>query len=301
MAILVDDKTRCLIQGITGASGARYARWMTEYGTGPVAGVSPGKGGRAVEGVPVYDTVAEALGHYAVDWSSINVPPAAVRDAALEALAHGIPNLFLYAERVPQQDVLEVLERADAQGTTVIGPNSPGIISPGRFRLGGIGGELEYLHEVFRPGPVGIMSRSGGMTSTLAHLLSKHGIGQTTAVGVGGDALIGSPFRRLLPRFPEDPETRVVVLFGEVGSPYEEDAAEYLIETRYPKPVVAFIAGRFAQPGFRYGHAGAIVERGRGTHAGKVAALKAAGVAIAESLQAIPALVRERLGGAAGR
>jgi succinyl-CoA synthetase alpha subunit len=295
MSILVDEKTCTLLQGITGRSGQRHVALMAEYNSRPVAGVTPGKGGQTIAGVVVYDTVAAALEACMVDFAAINVPPAQVRDAAFEALANGIRKIFLYAERVPVHDVLSVLEYADELDAVVIGPNSPGLCSPGKYRLGSIGGSVPYVHEVFQPGPVGVISRSGGMSTTISYLLSHHGFGQSTVIGCGGDGLVGSPFDRLLRLFAEDPQTRAIVLYGEVGTTYEEDAAEYISRVRYPKPIVAFIAGRKALPGFRYGHAGAIVEHGSGDYKSKTEALQRAGVRIAHTLQQIPLLVADAL------
>lgn len=295
MSILVDEKTCTLLQGITGQSGQRHVALMAEYHSLPVAGVTPGKGGQTVAGVVVYDTVEAALQAHPIDFAAINVPPSQVRDAAFEALANGIRKIFLYAERVPVHDVLSVLEYADELGVVVIGPNSPGLCSPGKYRLGSIGGSVPYIHEVFQPGPIGVISRSGGMSTTIAYLLSRHGLGQSTVIGCGGDGLVGSPFDRLLQLFASDSQTRAIVLYGEVGTTYEEDVAEYIARVHYPKPIVAFIAGRKALPGFRYGHAGAIVERGVGDYVSKTEALKQAGVRIARTLQEIPLLVAEEL------
>ncbi len=295
MSILIDTTTSTLIQGITGQSGQRHVALMAEYGSRPVAGVTPGKGGQTIAGVEVYDTVEAALEEWAIDFAAINVPPAQVRDAAFEALSNGIRHIFLYAERVPVHDVLSILEYADEVGAVVIGPNSPGLCSPGKYRLGSIGGSVPYVHEVFQPGPVGVISRSGGMATTISYLLSRNNLGQSTVIGCGGDGLVGSPFDRLLRLFAEDEQTRAIVLYGEVGTTYEEDAADYIARVHYPKPIIAFIAGRKALPGFRYGHAGAIVERGVGDYYSKTEALQQAGVRIARTLQEIPLLVAEAL------
>jgi len=295
MSILVDANTRAIIQGITGESGVRFTTRMTEYGSPPVAGVTPGKGGQNVMGVPVYDTVAELVREHQVDFSSINVPPAFVKDAVLEAMAAGIKKIFIYAERVPMQDEMEMMAYAEQKGVTIVGPNTPGIVSPGKFRLGGLGGAREYADQIFTPGPVGLVSRSGGMTSTIAYYLSQSGLGQSTAFGCGGDAIIGTPFKKALELFEHDPETKVVVMFGEIGTYYEEEAAEFIRAGGCTKPVVAFIAGKRALPGFRYGHAGALVQRGFGSYESKVEALRAAGVRLAATLQEIPELVRQAL------
>lgn len=295
MSILVDQDTKALIQGVTGESGQRFVTRMTEFGSPPVAGVTPGKGGQEVMGVPVYDTVAEACRHHPIDFSSINVPPAFVKDAVMEALDAGIRKIFIYAERVPLHDAMEFADAADDLGATIIGPNTPGIVSPGKFRLGGLGGGKEYVREIFTSGPVGLVSRSGGMTSTLGYTLSRAGLGQTTAFGCGGDAIIGTPFDRALALFEADPETKCVVMFGEIGTSYEEDAAEMIRAGDCTKPVVAFIAGRHALAGFRFGHAGALIERGRGTYESKVEALRSAGVTIAATIREVPELAKQAL------
>jgi len=297
MSILVDKNTKAVIQGITGESGQRFVTRMIEFGSPPVAGVTPGKGGQEVMGVPVYDTVAEACRHHPIDFSSINVPPAFVKDAVMEAMDAGIRKVFIYAERVPLHDALEMMDAADEHQVTIVGPNTPGIVSPGKFRLGGLGGGKDYVREIFTPGPVGLVSRSGGMTSTLGYTLSRAGLGQTTAFGCGGDAIIGTPFDRALALFEADPDTRCAVMFGEIGTSYEEDAAEMIRAGGFSKPAVAFIAGRHALPGFRFGHAGALIERGRGTYESKVEALRDAGVALASTIREIPELVKQALAG----
>jgi succinyl-CoA synthetase alpha subunit len=295
MSILVDAGTKAVIQGITGESGQRFVTRMAEFGSPPVAGVTPGKGGQEVMGVPVYDTVAEACRHHPIDFSSINVPPAFVKDAVMESIDAGIRKIFIYAERVPLHDALEMMDAADELEVTIVGPNTPGIVSPGKYRLGGLGGGKDYVREIFTPGPVGLVSRSGGMTSTLGYTLSRAGLGQTTAFGCGGDAIIGTPFDRALALFEADPDTKCAVMFGEIGTSYEEDAAEMIGAGGFTKPVVAFIAGRHALAGFRFGHAGALIERGRGTYESKVEALRGAGVAIAATIREIPELVKQAL------
>ncbi|MBI4668200.1 MAG: CoA-binding protein [Elusimicrobia bacterium] len=293
MAILVNENTKAIIQGITGESGLRFVNRMQEYGSPPVAGVTPGKGGQNVQGVPVYDTVVELLKHHQADWSSINVPPAFVKDAVYEAIDAGIKNIFIYAERVPIHDAMEMTAFAEKKGVTIVGPNTPGLVSPGKFRLGGLGGAKDYVKEIFTPGPVGLVSRSGGMTSTIAYYLSRSGFGQTTGFGCGGDAIIGTPFKKALALFENDPETKIVVMFGEIGTSYEEEAAAFIMSGGFTKPAVAFIAGKNALPGFRFGHAGALVMKDRGTYEGKIKALAEAGVRIAHTLQDIPRLVGE--------
>jgi succinyl-CoA synthetase alpha subunit len=296
MAILVDQNTRTVIQGATGQGGQRFIKRMADFGSPPVAGVTPGRAGEEVHGVPIFDTVKEAVEATGADFSSINVPPALVKDAAFEAFDAGIRKIFMYAERVPLFDAMEIMAYGDELGAVLVGPNSPGIVSPGKYRLGGLGGDKEYVAEIFREGNIGLCSRSGGMTSTLGYTISQGGLGLSTAVGLGGDAIIGSPFVKVLPMFEADPETEAIVMFCEIGGSMEEEAAELIRSGAITKPIVAFVAGREALAGFRFGHAGALVERGRGTYQSKVDSLGGAGVAIAPNLRDIPILLRERLG-----
>ncbi|MBI2081588.1 MAG: CoA-binding protein [candidate division NC10 bacterium] len=297
MAILADEKTRILVQGITGREAATFVRDSLEYGARVVAGVTPGKGGGAVHGVPVYDTVAAALSEHPADATVISVPPAAVRDAALEALAGGLRLLVIVTERVPRRDVAEVLCAAEEGGATVIGPNSLGILSPEKTRVGMVGGPAADVRKAYAPGPVGIMSRSGGMTTEIANLLTQHGIGQSTCVSIGGDPLVGSTFRDLLPAFAADPETKAVVLFCEPGGTAEEALATAVKAGGLPLPLVAFVAGRFADemPGVRFGHAAAIVEGERGSTRSKIAAFREAGIPVAEAFSEIATLLKRFL------
>jgi len=300
MAILVDESTRIIIQGITGREASAAAKDSLDYGTRVVAGVTPGKGGTDVYGVPVFDTVRAALAAHPADASVIAVPAPAAREAALEALENGLPLVVLMTERIPRRDVVAVLARARERGARVIGPNCLGVISPGRTRAGIVGGRAPDIGKAYRRGPVGVISRSGGMTTEIANLLTQHGIGQSTCVSVGGDPIVGSSFVDLMPLFERDQETRAVVIFGEPGGGAEEALADYAATGRSRLPVVAFIAGRFADemPGVRFGHAGTIVEGERGSTRGKIAALRHAGVLVAEDFSEIGNLVRENLGGA---
>jgi succinyl-CoA synthetase alpha subunit len=301
MAILVDEHTRIIVQGITGREAAAAARDSLEYGARVVAGVTPGKGGVEVYGVPVFDTVRAALAEHPADAAVIAVPAPAAREAALEALENGLPLVVLLTERIPRRDVVAVLARARELGARVVGPNCLGVISPGRTRAGIVGGRAADIGKAYRRGPVGVMSRSGGMTTEIANLLTQHGIGQSTCVSVGGDPIVGSSFVDLLPLFEQDRETQAVVIFGEPGGGAEETLADHIAAARPRLPVVAFIAGRFADemPGVRFGHAGTIVEGERGSTRGKIAALRRAGVRVAEEFSEIVSLVRESLGGAA--
>jgi len=285
MAILADKDTKIIVQGITGREATTFTRDMIDYGTKVVAGVTPGKGGRVVNSVPVYDTVFQALRDHPAEASLISVPPALVKEAAYEALGNGLRLLVIVSERVPRKDTIDIIAYARAEGALIIGPNTLGIISPGKIKLGMAGGRVQDVHKAFMPGPVGIMSRSGGMTTEIANLLTTNGIGQSTCIGVGGDPIIGSNFMDLLPYFIDDPETEAVVMFSEPGGVIEERLAEYVADNDIRLPVVAFIAGRFVDnmPGVRFGHAATIVEGGRGTARGKIAALRKAGIQVADA------------------
>jgi succinyl-CoA synthetase alpha subunit len=278
MAILIDESTEVLVQGITGREAQLRVRLMKEYGTKVVAGVTPGRGGRTVEGVPVYNTVQEAKEHHpGISVSAIFVPARAAKTAAFEAIDAGIGVITLHPERVPQQDMLEVIAYTRRGNSRVIGPNTIGLISPGKSLVGMIGARADLAREFFKRGPVGVVSRSGGNTTTLAYYLNKVGLGQTTAVGMGGDAFVGTTLIDLLTLFEKDEETEMVAFFGEVGTSVEEDAAEFMKGGGFSKPFVGYVSGRYARPGVRFGHAGAMISRGRGTTQGKVAALREAG------------------------
>ncbi len=295
MAILADQDTKVIIQGITGREAASFTKDMLDYGTRVVAGVTPGKQGQEVHGVPVYDTVRGALKVHPVDASVISVPPGMVKGAVLEAVENDIKLLVVVSERVPRKDVIEFLEAAREQDTRVIGPNTLGIISPERVKLGMAGGPVEDVKKAYTPGNVGIASRSGGMTTEIANLLTTHGIGQSTCIGIGGDPVVGSNFLDLIPLFDQDPETKAVVLFCEPGGIIEESLAELVISQKIALPIVAFIAGRFMDdmPGVRFGHAATIVEGDKGTAKGKIESFKKAGIHVAESFSDIVKILRE--------
>ena len=295
MAILADQDTKVIIQGITGREAASFTKDMLDYGTRVVAGVTPGKQGQEVHGVPVYDTVRGALKEHPVDASVISVPPGMVKGAVLEAVENDIKFLVVVSERVPRKDVIEFLEAAREQDTRVIGPNTLGIISPEKVKLGMAGGPVEDVKKAYTPGNVGIASRSGGMTTEIANLLTTHGIGQSTCIGIGGDPVVGSNFLDLIPLFDQDPETKAVVLFCEPGGIIEESLAELVISQKIALPIVAFIAGRFVDdmPGVRFGHAATIVEGDKGTAKGKIESFKKAGIHVAESFSDIVKILRE--------
>ena len=299
MAILVDKNTKVLIQGITGHEGARACNEMLSYGTKVLAGVTPGKGGRKVSGVPVYDTVREALAkHPNINTSLIAVPASAVKDAAMEAMFAGIPLVNILAEHVPTLDCAEIVRWARMYRMILIGPSSVGVISPKKGKIGSIGSSL--ISNVFTPGSVGVVSKSGGMTAEIAVTLTNAGNGQSTVLGIGGDQIIGFDFVDALKLFGKDPETKAVVLFGEVGGTYEEQAAEFIRKEKFKKPVVAVVAGKFTArlpQGTVLGHAGAIVAKGKGGYDSKVRAFKKAGVPVAATLDEIPGLLRKMLRG----
>ncbi len=284
MSILVDEKTRVVVQGITGNEGMFHTRQMVEYGTKVVAGVTPGKGGQKVDEIPVFNTVAEAARKTGANASAIFVPPAFAADAILEATDAELPIIVCLTEGIPTLDMVTVKKFLKEKGSTLIGPNNPGIISPGKCKIGVMAG---YIH---RPGTVGIMSRSGTLTYEVVDQLTKKGIGQSTAVGIGGDQIIGINFVDLLGMFEKDPETKAIVMIGEIGGTAEEEAAQF-IKMNVHKPVVAFIAGLTAPPGRRMGHAGAIISGGKGTAKEKMEALESAGVQVVKN----PALVGEKV------
>jgi succinyl-CoA synthetase alpha subunit len=286
MTVLVDAQTRVVVQGITGHQGTVHTRGMKEFGTAVVAGVTPGKSGAVVEGVPVYDSVREAVAATRANASCIFVPAPYAKDALLEAVDAGIRLCVVVTEHIPFHDMLVMYHYAKGKGARIIGPNCPGIAAPGKAKVGII------PNVVFRPGRVGVVSRSGTLTYEIVSGIKERGLGQSTCLGLGGDPVVGTSFVDALPLFENDSDTDVLVLVGEIGGTAEEDAAEYL-EHHFTKPVVAYIAGRSAPPGKRMGHAGAIISRGRGTAETKVAALEKAGARIARFPYEIPDLVAE--------
>jgi succinyl-CoA synthetase alpha subunit len=296
VSVLLDRETRVMVQGITGGQARAHVRYMLEYGTRVVCGVSPGKGGARVEGVPVYDTVAQALQDHRVDLSVLFIGAERVRDAALEAVEHRIATVLVLEDGVPHHDTCEVLTRAMANGVRVIGPSAQGVVSPGQAKVGGSGGS--WPERIFSPGPVGVISRSGGMGVEISLFLTRHGIGQSTYVAIGGDLMIGSGFVDLLPLFQADPQTRAVVIFGEPGTGHEEAAAACLTEGRFTKPLIAFVAGESLEQmprGLAFGHTSAIVGAGHGSAPSKKAILQAAGARVAEHFGDILPLVQEAL------
>lgn len=279
MAILIDQHTKILIQGITGSQGALHASLSLEYGVKVVGGVVPGRGGEKVHGVPVYDSVKQALEKEKVDGALILVPPSAAREAALEALENRIPLTVVVAENVPVHDTLQIRKTAQAEKLRLVGPNTIGIISPGKSKMGIMPGFL------YKEGSVGIVSRSGTLTHEVASNLSLRGIGQSTCVGIGGDPVVGTNFTEILKLFRDDPETKAVIMIGEIGGSAEEEAAVYARETRFPKPIFGFIAGQAAPPGKRMGHAGAILEKGAHSAAEKMEYLREQGIQVARKIE----------------
>jgi succinyl-CoA synthetase alpha subunit len=284
VSILLDEKSNVLVQGLTGQQARTHVAYMRSYGTNVVAGVSPGRGNGDVDGVPLYPTVHAALREHCADVSILFVPAAHVRDAALEAIEHEIPHVHILAEGVPQHDTSFVLERARVRGVRVIGPNSQGMISPGKAKLGGTGGPDPAL--LFMPGHVGVISRSGGMGAEISMYLTTHGIGQTTYVSIGGDLLIGTGFASLLEMFEADSETRCIVMFGEAGTGHEEEAARLIRAGKIQKPVVAMIVGEAVErfpKGMSFGHTSSMMERGFSSVTRKRELLADAGVDVARN------------------
>jgi len=276
MSILVDKKTRLVVQGITGSEGSFHTLQMKEYGTNVVAGVTPGKGGTEFEGVPVFNTVSEAVKKQKANTSIIFVPPAFASDAILEAADAGIKVIVCITEGIPVNDMIKVYDAIKGKGIVLIGPNCPGVISPGKAKVGIMPG---FIH---KKGTIGIVSRSGTLTYEAVKQLTDFNLGQSTGVGIGGDPIIGSRFIDIIRLFNEDQETEGIVMIGEIGGTAEEEVAEY-IKKYVSKPVVGFIAGRTAPPGRRMGHAGAIISGGKGTADEKIKAMKKAGIKVADS------------------
>ena len=284
MAIIVDDNTKLVVQGITGYQGSYHSKAMMDFGTKVVAGTSPGKAGEKVNNIPVFDSVSEAIETTGANTSCIFVPAPFCKDAALEAIDAGIKTLVVVTEHLPVLDAIHFVSVARSRGITVIGPNCPGIASPGKAKVGIL------PNKIFKKGNIGVVSKSGTLTYEIVNSITEHGLGQSTCVGIGGDRVSGTSFIDMLERFETDKQTKQIVLVGEIGGTAEEEAAEYIKEN-VNKPVVAYIAGRTAPPGKRMGHAGAIIARGRGTAESKIKALEAAGVKVAKIPTDVPELL----------
>ena len=296
MSILIDQTKRVLVQGITGREGMTRTKLMVGYGTNVVAGVTPGRGGQEVEGIPVFDTIEEAWENCgSIDISVLFIPAPLVKSAALEAIDAGVRLLVIVPDRVPIYDVLVIAKRAKAAGAKFVGPNTLGVLSPDKGVLGMMGGRAASARSWFFQGPVGISSRSGGITSSIAYYLAQEGIGATTLVHVGGDAVVGLPHPEVMKLFERDPDTKAAVIFGEIGTSQEERVADLIETGEFTKPLVAYIGGKAAKSGTRFSHAGAIVEGGRGTYEGKVERLREVGATVVESFMDLPTATKEVL------
>ena len=304
VSILIGAETTFIVQGITGREAVNLTRECLDYGAGAriVGGVTPGRLGREVHGVPVFDTVAQAVEHHGgpIDGSVVTVPPAFTKDAVIEAIANGVKLVVIVTERIPRGDVAQMVEFADEHGARIIGPNCLGIIVPDVIKMGGIGGPAKDAAKSYSPGPVGVISRSGGMTTEMSSTLSAAGLGQSTAVSIGGDAIIGQAYAELMPLFEADEETQAIVIYTEPGGRMEAQLSEWVTENNSRLPIVAFMAGRFMDemPGMSFGHAGTIVEGKEDTATEKIARLAAAGIVVAERIEDIPGLVRDKIGAA---
>jgi len=302
MSILIDRDTTFIVQGITGREAVNLTRECLDYGAGAkvVGGVTPGRKGREVHGVPVFDTVAEAVEHHgaAINGSVVTVPPAFTKDAVFEAIENGVQLVVIVTERIPRADVAQMVELAALRGARIIGPNCLGIVVPDEIKMGGIGGPAKDAVKAYSPGPVGVISRSGGMTTEMSSTLTAAGLGQSTAVSIGGDAIIGSTYAELMPLFEADEQTEAIVIYTEPGGRMVAELAEWVREHASRLPMVAFMAGRFMDemPGMSFGHAGTIVEGREDSAAEKIARLGAAGITVAQEISEIPGLVKERLG-----
>ncbi len=301
MSILVDANTTFIVQGITGREAVNLTRECLDYGAGAkvVGGVTPGRLGREVHGVPVFDTVEQAVAHHGapIDGSVVTVPPAFTKDAVFEAIENGIKLIVIVTERIPRRDVAQMVELAGNNGARIIGPNCLGIIVPDVIKMGGIGGPAKDAAKAYSPGTIGVISRSGGMTTEMSSTLTAAGMGQSTAVSIGGDAIIGSSYAELMPLFEADEATEGIVIYTEPGGRMEAQLAQWVAENNSRLPIVAFMAGRFMDemPGMSFGHAGTIVEGKEDTATEKIARLAEAGITVAEEISEIPALIQAKI------
>jgi succinyl-CoA synthetase alpha subunit len=305
MSILLNKDTTFIVQGITGREAVNLTKECLDYGSKVVGGVTPGRKGREVHGVPVFDTVAQAVEHHGgpIDGSVVTVPPAFTKDAVLEAIENGIKLIVIVTERVPRGDVAQMVELAEMRGARIIGPNCLGLIVPEVCKMGGIGGPAKDAAKAYQPGRVGVMSRSGGMTTEISSSLTQAGLGVSTAVSIGGDAIIGSAYAELMPYFEADEQTEAIVIYTEPGGRMEAQLAEWVKDNDSRLPIVAFMAGKFMDDeemkGMSFGHAGTIVEGKEDTATEKIARLEAAGIRVVERIDEIPDVVKEKLGAAA--
>jgi succinyl-CoA synthetase alpha subunit len=301
VSILLAQGTTFIVQGITGREAVNLTRECLDYGSRVVGGVTPGRKGREVHGVPVFDTVAQAVSHHgeAVDGSVVTVPPTFTKDAVLEAIENGLKLIVIVTERIPRRDVAEMVELAAMREARIIGPNCLGLIVPGVCKMGGIGGPAKDAAKAYAPGVVGVMSRSGGMTTEISSSLTQAGLGVSTAISIGGDAIIGSTYAELMPHFEADEQTEAIVIYTEPGGRMEAQLSEWVAENDSRLPIVAFMAGKFMDDaemqGMSFGHAGTIVEGKEDTASEKIARLEAAGIRVVERIDEIPAAVKERL------
>jgi succinyl-CoA synthetase alpha subunit len=301
VSILIDASTTFIVQGITGREAVNLTRECLDYGAGAriVGGVTPGRLGRDVHGVPVFDTVAQAVENHGapIDGSVVTVPPAFTRDAVVEAIENGVKLIVIVTERIPRRDVAQMVELATLRGARIIGPNCLGMIVPDVVKMGGIGGPAKNAAQAYSPGPIGVISRSGGMTTEMSSTLTAAGLGQSTAVSIGGDAIIGSTYAELMPLFEADPQTLGIVIYTEPGGRMEAELARWVSENDSRLPIVAFMAGRFMDemPGMSFGHAGTIVEGKEDTAAEKIARLAEAGIDVAEEISQIPGLIQAKI------
>ncbi len=305
MSILLDKDTTFIVQGITGREAVNLTRECLDYGSKIVGGVTPGRKGREVHGVPVFDTVAQAVAHHGspIDGSVVTVPPAFTKDAVLEAIENGIKLIVIVTERIPRGDVAEMVELAEMRGARIIGPNCLGLIVPEVCKMGGIGGPAKDAAKAYQPGRVGVMSRSGGMTTEISSSLTAAGLGVSTAVSIGGDAIIGSAYAELMPYFEADEQTEAIVIYTEPGGRMEAQLAEWVKDNNSRLPIVAFMAGKFMDDdemkGMSFGHAGTIVEGVEDTATEKISRLEAAGIRVVERIDEIPDVVKEKIGATA--
>jgi succinyl-CoA synthetase alpha subunit len=302
MSILLSRDFTFIVQGITGREAVNLTRECLDYGSRVVGGVTPGRKGREVHGVPVFDTVEQAVAHHGapVDGSVVTVPPAFTKDAVFEAIENGVKLIVIVTERIPRGDVAQMVELAGMRGARIIGPNCLGVIVPEICKMGGIGGPAKDAAKAYAPGPVGVMSRSGGMTTEISSSLTATGLGVSTAVSIGGDAIIGSTYAELMPLYEADEDTEAIVIYTEPGGRMEAQLAAWVNEKDSRLPIVAFMAGKFMDEeemkGMSFGHAGTIVEGEEDTAAQKIARLEAAGIAVVERIDEIPDAVKEKLG-----
>jgi succinyl-CoA synthetase alpha subunit len=298
MSILISKDTRFIVQGITGREAVNLTRENLDYGANIIGGVTPGRAGRDVYGVPVYDCVRDIVeAHGEIEGAIVSVPPKFTRDAVFEALENGVKLIVVVTENIPRREVAQMVELAELRGARIIGPNCLGVISPEEAKMGGVGGPAANTRQAYKKGHIGVMSRSGGMTTEIASTLTAAGLGQSTCVSIGGDAIIGTSYAELMPLFEADPETHAIAIYSEPGGRMEAELAEWIQDNDSRLPVVAFMAGRFMDEmqGMRFGHAGTIVEGKEDTTAEKIKRMEAAGISVAERIEEIPSLLEKRL------